>query len=137
MNRPFVSTEDYNVERSEHSQPVFQFSPEFHRVPSPIFNTPHVTFIAPEDRRNNESHHTSQVTSEVEQSNISEQLNEGIVSDDTETANAASVRSNMVTARAKFFEQEIQHQQQPSPKARMLTNILYSKLDYKVQELII
>src|SRR5579863_4646843 len=32
--------------------PVFQFSPEFHRVPSPVLSTPRVTFIpAPSEER--------------------------------------------------------------------------------------
>jgi hypothetical protein len=125
---PLAASEEF--ETTVAGDPVFQFSPEFHRVPSPIFNTPHITFLPnPEDQRSNslivnEAQDPSRVRgpspgpSTVAPSDISLEVS----SDKDEFSNTAQQssggsRSNIVSARAKFFEQEIQQHQQPTKSA--------------------
>lgn len=121
---PLAPTEeDFDHE----DESVFQFSPEFHRVPSPMLNKPHVTFIPavgqkldqlpndPPHSRRHEEGHQSVAPEEVE---IPSKDNANV--DKPPPSPPTVSRSNIVSARAKFFEQEIQHHQAAPSKSSNL-----------------
>lgn len=124
---PLAATDDFETAEQE---PVFQFKPEFHRVPSPILNTPFVTFIPPEaalatDRNSNDIRNTNiQQKRDVSPSvpSVVEDVSNSVPppppeapppSTETKAGSGphqkiADIRASTVSARAKFFEQEIQ-----------------------------
>lgn len=121
-----MQSEDSEEDTYSSSSPVFQFSPEFHRVPSPIFIPEH-TFIPGKFDEVEASKPKTPILS----------VGVGTVHTTTHPAENPIIlnpvplekpkelspieqfpptRFNTVSARAKFFEMEIQQQQQPIPK---------------------
>lgn len=104
-------------------EPVFQFKPDFYRVPSPILNTPLVTFIPPEEAA------LAQQRSMTPPKTGDFSIEDGFNSvpppppeappppKGTNSQKLSDIRASTVSARAKFFEQEIQQLQQPAAKA--------------------
>jgi len=128
---PLAASEDYEQEEQE---PVFQFKPAFHRVPSPIFNTPLVTFIPPE-AVNTSSSQKRAVTPQKSDDSSVEDFNSVPPPPpeipppprDTNGQKISDVRASTVSARAKFFEQEIQQlsttSNKPGTLALVKTNL--------------
>lgn len=120
---------DASDEFEEPQEPVFQFKPDFHRVPSPIINTPLVTFIPPAatvEGSNKPSGQYRSVAPSVDPAVADDVFNSvpppppeapppsvGVGGKDKEETEGphqkiADIRASTVSARAKFFEQEIQ-----------------------------
>lgn len=116
-------------EFEEQQEPVFQFKPEFHRVPSPILNTPLVTYIpsaATIEGTNKPSGSQRSVVPSVDPEVAYDAFNSvpppppeapppsvGVGGGNNEENEGphqkiADIRASTVSARAKFFEQEIQ-----------------------------
>ncbi|XP_035705006.1 protein scribble homolog isoform X3 [Folsomia candida] len=130
---PLAPTEEFDPADTEES--VFQFSPEFHRVPSPMLNRPHLTYIHTEDSHNKFHKEDQPVESnnddiipQGELEDSEEEQEEGVQSKEESSkppsppptgpiVTGQGSRSNIVSARAKFFEQEIQHHQAAPAKS--------------------
>jgi len=123
-----LKSEDSEDDTNSSCSPVFQFSPEFHRVPSPIFQPEH-TFISAQSREETMSimkpppilslgvgtvHSTSHP---AEAPIILNPLPLAKPKEVSPTEHTPPSRFNTVSARAKFFEMEIQQQQQPVAKS--------------------
>ncbi|ODN01001.1 Protein lap4 [Orchesella cincta] len=111
---PLAPSDEFEPEEQE---PVFQFKPAFHRVPSPIFNTPFVTFIPPEAAESTFSNNRRTVTPQKSDDSSAEEVFNSVPPPppevppppkDTNGQTISDVRASTVSARAKFFEQEIQ-----------------------------
>jgi len=113
---PLATTEEF--EASDAGDPVFQFSPEFHRVPSPILSTPHVTILPSADDQASSLAYDEAANSI--DTHDQQKVGDSVIPQKDVSAvsacqgDASGSRSNIVSARAKFFEQEIQQQQLPS-----------------------
>ena len=125
MVQPVSEDSSEQEDTASSSSPVFQFSPEFHRVPSPIFRPEH-TFIPPEFEERKPAIKSKPILEStprigtvsgkeipVVQAAIIEPPQEVCRVQPHESYNP---RPSTVSARAKFFEMEIQQLQQPNAK---------------------
>jgi len=127
-------SEDSSEGTPTSSSPVFQFSPEFHRVPSPLFKPEHA-FIPPESTEQRQQPHSHQIRTiksiiettprigtvtgkeiPVVQPAFVEPPEEVCRVQPQPLEPTNNPRPSTVSARAKFFEMEIQQLQQPNAK---------------------